>query len=101
MYGQDLFGVDQNNHVQYICLTQIINQLASSGSCRTASFTDVNLTGTWQITSGLQISAAVENAFDKLPPVNLPNYAGVNYNPTYSQAGIVGRFFRLGFRFSM
>jgi iron complex outermembrane receptor protein len=24
------------------------------------------------------------------------NYAGVNYNPTYNQAGIIGRFFKIG-----
>jgi hypothetical protein len=27
------------------------------------------------------------------------NYGSINYNPTYSQAGIVGRFFRLGVHF--
>jgi len=87
--------------VQYICLTQIINGLSNPGNCRTASFTDLNVTGSYQINGQWQLTAAVENAFDKLPPVNLPNYAGVNYNPTYSQAGIVGRFFRVGFRFSL
>jgi iron complex outermembrane receptor protein len=38
----------------------------------------------------------VLNLFDKLPPIDPADYAGVNYNPTYAQAGIVGRFFRLG-----
>jgi iron complex outermembrane receptor protein len=43
----------------------------------------------------------IENLADKLPPVNTPNYAGVNYNPTYSQAGYVGRFFRVGVHYKM
>jgi len=101
LYGQDLFGISAANQVQYNCLTGIINGVANTGNCRTASFTDVDFTGSYQLTSQLQLSATIQNAFDHLPPVNLPNYAGINYNPTYSQAGIVGRFFRLGFRYAL
>ena len=38
------------------------------------------------------------NLLDALPPINPANYAGggANYNPTYTQSGIVGRFFRVG-----
>lgn len=48
-----------------------------------------------------QIYGVVENAFDKSPPVDTPSYNGINYNASYSQAGIVGRFFRIGFRFML
>jgi iron complex outermembrane receptor protein len=34
--------------------------------------------------------------FDRLPPIDPADYAGINYNPTYAQSGIVGRFFKLG-----
>ncbi len=102
MYGQDLFGIGANNQVVYTCLTSIINAVSTStGDCRVGSFTVLNLTGSYQINAQWQINAAVENAFDKLPPTDLPSYNGVNYNATYSQAGIVGRFFRVGFRFSL
>ena len=33
-------------------------------------------------------------------PINPANYAAVNYNPTYTQAGAVGRFFRAGVNIS-
>ena len=38
------------------------------------------------------------NLFDAGPMFNPANYAAVNWNPTYSQAGAVGRYFRLGVR---
>jgi iron complex outermembrane receptor protein len=98
MYGQDLFGVSSAGAVQYICLTNIINGY-NAPNCRTASFTDTDLTGSYDITDHWQISAAIMNVLDARPPFNPPNYGGINYNPTYSQAGIVGRFFRLGAHF--
>ena len=56
----------------------------------------MGLTGSYNITDHWQVSGAVMNVRDTRPPANLPNYGGMNYSPTYSQAGIVGRFFRLG-----
>jgi len=101
MYGQDLFGVDANGNVVYLCMTTLFSEAANAANCRVGSFTDLNLTGSYQISSQWQIYGVVENAFDKSPPVNTPSYNGTNYNATYSQAGIVGRFFRIGFRFML
>jgi iron complex outermembrane recepter protein len=103
LYGQDLFGVGANSQVQYVCLTTIINGVspAAAGNCRTASFTYLNLTGSYQVSAQWQLFGSVDNVLDKLPPVNLPSYNGANYNATYSQAGIVGRFFRIGVRFTL
>ena len=64
-------------------------------NCRVASFVDVDLTGAYRLGEHLQISAAVENALDRKPPFDPIDYAATNYNPTYAQSGIVGRFFRL------
>jgi len=44
----------------------------------------------------LTATASILNLTDRLPPINPANYAGDNYNPTYHQAGIIGRFFKLG-----
>jgi iron complex outermembrane receptor protein len=98
MYGQDLFGIGANSQVRYLCLTTIINGVGNSGNCRTGSFADLLLAGGYQLNAQLQLIGSIDNALDKRPPVNLPSYAGVNYNPAYSQAGIVGRFFRVGVR---
>jgi iron complex outermembrane receptor protein len=47
------------------------------------------------------VTAAIQNLFDIKPPYDPANYAGDNYNPTFSQAGIVGRFFRLGVHYRL
>jgi iron complex outermembrane recepter protein len=66
------------------------------GSCRVGSFTDFDLTGSYQINDHVSITGSVMNVFDRKPPFDPANYAAVNYNPTYSFAGIVGRFYNLG-----
>jgi iron complex outermembrane receptor protein len=64
--------------------------------CRVDSFTDLDLTGRYSIDDHLVASFAVLNLFDAEPPLDPINYAGTNYNPTWHQAGIVGRFWKLG-----
>ena len=68
-------------------------------NCRASSFTDVDLTGSYHWNDHVEFSAAVENLFDRSPPFDPIDYAGLNYNPTYAQAGIVGRFFKIGVHF--
>ena len=68
-------------------------------NCRASSFTDVDLTGSYHINDHIELSAAVENLFDRSPPFDPIDYAGLNYNPTYAQAGIVGRLFKIGVHF--
>lgn len=70
--------------------------LYTTNYCHVASFTDLDLTGRYRFSDHLSGSVAIENLLDKLPPINPADYAGQNYNPTYHQAGIVGRFFKLG-----
>ena len=86
---------------QYLCLGPAVTGVGMTSNCRVGSFTDIDLTGSFEITKNLSVSGMIQNVADKLPPVNTPNYAGVNYNPTYSQAGYVGRFFRVGVHFKM
>jgi len=52
--------------------------------------------GTYRFGGHLTGSFGIMNAFDNEPPVDPISYAGVNYNPTYHQAGIIGRFWKLG-----
>ena len=64
--------------------------------CRMPSFTTVDLTGIYHFNKSIDFNGAVENLFDRKAPLDPLDYAGFNYNPTYAQSGIVGRFFRLG-----
>lgn len=71
--------------------------------CRVKAFQDFDLTASYQINDQFQVYGAILNLFDKPPPFDPMDYASggggtyaVNYNPTYAQSGIIGRFFRLG-----
>lgn len=65
-------------------------------SCRVPSFTDTDLTVNYRLNSSITINGGILNVFDRKPPFDPIDYAGLNYNPTYAQAGIIGRFFKLG-----
>jgi iron complex outermembrane receptor protein len=65
-------------------------------NCRSPSFTEIDLTGIWHCNDHIDFSAGVLNLFDRKPPFDPIDYAAINYNPTYAQAGIVGRFFKVG-----
>ena len=78
------------------CLYSGADGNAFPSNCHVPSFIDVDLTGSYKVTEQLTVSAAIENLLDRLPPFDPADYAGVNYNPTYAQAGIIGRYFRLG-----
>ncbi len=70
--------------------------LYNTNYCHVASFIDMDLTAIYKVNDHLTTSFTVANILDRLPPINPADYAGVNYNPTYHQAGIVGRFFKIG-----
>ena len=54
---------------------------------------DFDLTGRYKVNERLEIYADIANLFDAKPPLDPANFAagangfGMNYNPTYSQAG--------------
>jgi iron complex outermembrane receptor protein len=81
-------GVDATNDPT-VCLY-------NSTYCHVASFIDMDLTAIYKVNSHLTTSFTMQNVLDRLPPINPADYAGVNYNPTYAQAGIIGRFFKIG-----
>jgi iron complex outermembrane receptor protein len=80
------------------CLYAGANNQPFPNGCIVKDFYDFDLTGSYQITPKVQIYANVLNLFDALPPLDPADYAGggANYNPTYAQAGIIGRFFKIG-----
>jgi len=47
----------------------------------------------YKVNERISVFANILNVFDTNPPFNPLNYAGVNYNPAFNQAGIIGRFF--------
>lgn len=76
----------------------LYGDVSAGFNCRVKSFTTVDLTGSYDVTEKANVYVDVMNLFDTGPMFNPANYAGVNWNPTYSQSGIVGRYFRVGVR---
>jgi len=72
-------------------------------NCKVGSFTDFDLTGSYEINSHFTIYGSIMNVFDKKPPLDQADYAGAgaNYNPTWAQNGLVGRFFNLGVKMKL
>ena len=66
--------------------------------CRIPSFTTIDLSGKWKLLPKLELSASVQNAFDKIAPLDPLTYGSVGYNPMHF-GGAVGRFFTIGVRY--
>ncbi|MBO9623821.1 MAG: TonB-dependent receptor [Sphingomonas sp.] len=75
------------------------NALADPAFCRTKHFLVVDMVATYKVSDDFSFYVNVNNLFDAKAPINLPNYAANNYNPTWSQSGVIGRAFRAGTRF--
>lgn len=97
-YTSGLFMSASDVAPEGVCISTIVLTGANfPPDCRMPSFTYVDLTGSYDVTENIQVTGAVLNLFDRSPPLDPINYAGFfNFNPTYAQAGIVGRFFKLG-----
>ena len=85
----------------YSCFSTGANGGNFPANCTAPSFTYVDLNGSYHLTHNIDIFGGIENLFDRGPGFDPIDYAGVNYNPTYQQAGIIGRYFQLGVRVRM
>ncbi len=70
------------------------------GDCKTPDFYTLDLYGRYSISDNMTLSAAITNATNKHAPFNPYTYGAVNYNPSFTQAGAVGRYFQLGLRYN-
>ncbi|MEG3144982.1 TonB-dependent receptor [Sphingomonas sp. RT2P30] len=88
---------DQSGHGATSCADSLYG--AGDTFCSTKGFFDLDLVGEVKVNSKFSFYVNVINLFDASAPLNPANYAGNNYNPTWTQSGIVGRFFRAGANF--
>jgi iron complex outermembrane receptor protein len=74
----------------------------SSNFCKTKKFIWVDLSASYKLNDQITFYGNVLNLFDAHAPIEPANYAGpaANYNPTWDQAGAIGRAYRLGVNFS-
>jgi len=67
--------------------------------CTTGHFLDVDLTGSIKVAEGSSFYFNIVNLFDVKAPFDPNTYGGNNYNPAWSSAGVLGRYFRIGATF--
>ena len=67
--------------------------------CHVKHFIDVDLVASYAVTSKFAVFANIYNVANAKAPFDPNTYGGVNYNPAWSQAGIVGRYFKVGANF--
>jgi iron complex outermembrane receptor protein len=52
------------------------------------------------VTRNLQIYGSIQNLFDKVAPLDPLTYGGMSYNPM-DASGAIGRYFKVGMRWTM
>ncbi|MES2054918.1 MAG: TonB-dependent receptor [Pseudomonadota bacterium] len=95
--GYKSVAVDQNGPTAITCTDSLYG--AGANFCHTKGFFDLDLVGQVKVNDKFSFYMNAINVLDAKPPLNPANYAAVNYNATWSQAGIIGRYFRVGANF--
>jgi len=77
----------------------VYRDTATPVQCRTKRFINTDMTASYEVGEHLTMYLNVLNVFNVKPPYD-PNaaYGAPNYNPAWAQAGIKGRYFRIGAR---
>ncbi len=81
------------------CDQTLLNGSDAPGGCRVKSFTTVDLSAGWQISKNFQVFGSIQNLFDKEPPFDPQTYGAIGYNPL-DYSGAIGRFFRVGAKYT-
>ena len=69
-------------------------------TCKVKPFWDVDVHLSYQVRSYLQLYMDLQNIADKPAPYDPTTYGGTNYNSTFANQGIFGRYFKFGVRAS-
>ena len=62
-------------------------------------FIEVDLTGSYKVNNKFSFYFNVVNLLDAHAPFDPNTYGGVSYNPSWSTAGVIGRYYRAGATF--
>jgi len=78
-----------------LCASKLADGTPAPNGCRLASFTTVDLTGRWNFSKQLTLTASISNLFDRVAPLDPLTYGGISFNPM-DASGAIGRYFKLG-----
>jgi iron complex outermembrane receptor protein len=82
------------------CASLFANGSPAPGNCRLPSFTTIDLSARYNLTRQMQVYGSIQNLFDKVAPLDPLTYGGMSYNPM-DASGAIGRYFKLGLRYSL
>ncbi|MES2151170.1 MAG: TonB-dependent receptor [Pseudomonadota bacterium] len=80
------------------CASHFADGSDAPHGCKLASFTTVDLTARWNLTSKAELFGTIQNLFDKIAPLDPLTYGAVSYNPL-DYSGAMGRYFSVGMRY--
>ncbi len=78
-----------------LCASKLADGTPAPNGCKLASFTTMDLTGRWNFSKQLTLTASVSNLFDRVAPLDPLTYGGISFNPM-DASGAIGRYFKLG-----
>ncbi len=81
------------------CSQTLLNGSDFPNNCRVKSFTTLDMSASYQFTKQFQLFGSISNVFDSKPPVDFTTYGAVGYNPL-DYEGAIGRYFRIGARYT-
>jgi iron complex outermembrane receptor protein len=81
------------------CNSTFANGSPAPTGCHLASMTTVDLSARYNVTKQLQVYGSISNLFDKIAPLDPLTYGGMSYNPM-DASGAIGRYFKVGARYS-
>jgi len=81
------------------CLATFADGSDAPNGCRIPSFWTLDVSGRWQISKAFLLYGSIANLTDKVAPLDVTTYGGINYNPM-DVAGAMGRYYRLGVKYT-
>jgi iron complex outermembrane receptor protein len=80
------------------CFNHFANGDPAPSGCRVASFTTVDLQGSYGFRDNTVLYFSVANVFDRVAPLDPSSYINQNFNPSFHLAGAIGRAYTIGMR---
>ena len=82
------------------CLASDNNGDDFNTKCRVPAFVTFDLFGSYKLNKNLELTGSVLNVFDRVAAFDpQASYGATFYNPSYSLAGVIGRYYQVGVKY--
>ena len=94
----DTTGVCIANGVSASAVNTTFQDGVTPVACKVKPFWDVDFHASYDVTKQVQFYVDMQNVFDRQAPYDPTTYGGAEYNSTFANQGIYGRYFKVGLR---